>query len=160
MKPWYAAIAAFKARHASTPVAVTEPVADYLLQAMGASILTPFSLQKAIMDGNDPSPQDITLQDNLLAAHKVKLLAYNQQVTDTLTQSFLDAAGKTGIPVVGVYETMPTPGYTYQSWMLAEVAAIEKAVSGGVSTRILDAGGGDHAPVANGASTVTPGKGI
>ena len=30
--------------------------------------------------------------------------------------------------MVGVYETMPTPGYDYQSWMLAEVDAIQAAV--------------------------------
>jgi zinc/manganese transport system substrate-binding protein len=32
---------------------------------------------------------------------------------------------------------MPTPGYTYQSWMLAEVTALRKAVAQGVSTRTL-----------------------
>jgi zinc/manganese transport system substrate-binding protein len=34
---------------------------------------------------------------------------------------------------------MPTPGFTYQSWMLAEVNALEKAVTGKVSTEILQA---------------------
>ena len=34
------------------------------------------------------------------------------------------------MPVVGVYETMP-PGYDYQSWMLAEVRALERAVVDG-----------------------------
>ena len=58
----------------------------------------------------------------------MKVFVYNQQVTDPLTQSFLDTA-KNGIPVVGVYETMPTPGYNYQSWMLAEVSALRKAVT-------------------------------
>jgi zinc/manganese transport system substrate-binding protein len=115
-------------------------VADYLLQAMGFDILTPFTLQKAIMDGNDPSPQDVTIQTGLFTAHKVKVFAYNQQVTDALTKSFLDAAKKAGIPVVGVYETMPTPGYTYQSWMLAEVASLEKAVTDKVSTESLQKG--------------------
>ena len=45
-----------------------EPVADYLLQAMGFNILTPFTLEKAIMDGNDPSPQDVTTQNRALRA--------------------------------------------------------------------------------------------
>ncbi len=49
-----------------TPVAVTEPVADYLLQAMGAKILTPFVFQADIMNGVDPAPEDITLEDGLL----------------------------------------------------------------------------------------------
>ena len=36
----------------------TEPVADYLLQAMGADIVTPFVFQADIMNGVDPSPED------------------------------------------------------------------------------------------------------
>jgi zinc/manganese transport system substrate-binding protein len=32
---------------------------------------------------------------------------------------------------------MPTPGYHYQSWMLAEVKALEKAVGQGISTQEL-----------------------
>jgi zinc/manganese transport system substrate-binding protein len=35
---------------------------------------------------------------------------------------------------VGVYETMPTPGYDYQSWMLAEEAAVRAAVVHKTST--------------------------
>jgi zinc/manganese transport system substrate-binding protein len=138
--PWNEAIAAFKAKHDKTPIAVTEPVSNYMLEAMGFDILTPFSLQKAIMDGTDPSPQDVTTQNDLFASKKVKVFAYNQQVTDALTKSFLDNAKKAGIPVVGVYETMPTPGYTYQSWMMAEVAALEKALTNNVSTETLQKG--------------------
>jgi len=137
LEPWDEAIAAFKARHDETPIAVTEPVADYMLQAMGFDILTPFSLQKAIMDGTDPSPQDVTFQNSLFADKKVEVFAYNQQVTDALTKSFLDNSKKAGIPVVGVYETMPMPGYHYQSWMLAEVAALQKAVTDKTSTETL-----------------------
>jgi zinc/manganese transport system substrate-binding protein len=64
-------------------------------------------------------------------------MAYNHQVTDSVTETFLQAAHRYGIPVVGVYETMPTPGYNYQSWMLAEVNALRKAVAGKVSTERL-----------------------
>jgi zinc/manganese transport system substrate-binding protein len=67
----------------------------------------------------------------------VKVFVYNQQVTDTLTQSFIALAQQNGIPVVGVYETMPTPGYTYQSWMLAEVHALQQAVTSKKSTEKL-----------------------
>jgi zinc/manganese transport system substrate-binding protein len=62
---------------------------------------------------------------------------YNQQVTDSLTESFLAQAHQYGVPVVGVYETMPTPGYSYQSWMLAEVNALTKALAGKTSTEKL-----------------------
>jgi zinc/manganese transport system substrate-binding protein len=140
LQPWIKAIASFKTQYGNTPIAVTEPVADYMIEAMGFKILTPYSLQAAIMNGTDPSPQDVTIQNDLFNGHKVKVFAYNQQVTDALTQSFLGLAKKNGIPIVGVYETMPTPGYHYQSWMMAEVAALRKAVSDNVSTQMLKAG--------------------
>ena len=136
LDPWLSAIAAFKARYGGTPVATTEPVADYLLQAMGADNLTPFEFQADIMNGTDPTPQDISLEDSFFSKHMVKVFCYNQQVVDSLTTSIRSKAKKDGVPVVGVYETMPK-GFDYQTWMLAEVMAIQKAVAAGVSTEHL-----------------------
>jgi len=137
LQPWYDALKRFAAKYPHTPVATTEPVGDYMLEAAGTSNLTPFTFQADVMNGVDPSPQNVTLQNELFSGHEVKAFLYNQQVTDSLTQSFLSKAHQYGIPVVGVYETMPTPGYNYQSWMLAEVHALQKAVAGGVSTEKL-----------------------
>ena len=134
LTPWLTAIAQFKAKYPGTPVATTEPVADYMLQAMGTDNLTPFTFQANIMNGVDPSPQDISRQDSLFTQHKAQVFCYNTQVTDALTTTFQRTADKAGVPVVGVYETMPTPGYDYQSWMLAEVHAIEKASTAKTST--------------------------
>ena len=137
LAPWYAALKTFAAKYPHTPVATTEPVGDYMLQAAGTVNLTPFTFQADIMNGVDPSPQDVTLQNGLFSGHKVKVFLYNQQVTDSLTQTLLAKAHQDRIPVVGVYETMPVPGYDYQSWMLAEVHALQKAVANGVSTEKL-----------------------
>ena len=134
---WSNAIAAFKAKYPGTPVATTEPVADYMLQAVGADNMTPWALQADIMNGTDPSAQDVAIERSLFTQHKVKVFLYNQQVTDSLTESFISLAQSNGIPVVGVYETMPVPGYDYQSWMLAEVQALQKAVAGKISTERL-----------------------
>jgi zinc/manganese transport system substrate-binding protein len=134
---WTQAIAAFKAAHPNTPVATTEPVADYMLQAAGADNMTPWAFQADIMNGTDPSPQNVAAEKALFTQHKVKVFLYNQQVTDTLTDSFIDLAHANGVPVVGVYETMPTPGYDYQTWMTAEVNALDKAVTAKVSTEHL-----------------------
>ena len=134
---WTQAIAQFKAAHPNTPVATTEPVADYMLQAAGADNMTPWAFQADIMNGTDPSPQNVAAEKALFTQHKVKVFLYNQQVTDTLTDSFIDLAHANGVPVVGVYETMPTPGYDYQTWMTAEVNALDKAVTAKVSTEHL-----------------------
>jgi len=118
-------------------VATTEPVADYLLQAMGAKNLTPFTFQSDIMNGVDPAPEDISTENGFFTSHKVKVFCYNEQVVDSLTTSIRLNAHEAGVPVVAVYETMPTPGYDYQSWMLAEVHDIQRAVADGVSTEHL-----------------------
>ena len=134
---WNKALAAFKAAYPNTPVATTEPVADYMLEAAGADNLTPWALQADIMNGTDPSAQNIATQRSLFIGHKVKVFLYNQQVTDTLTESFITLAKQNGIPVVGVYETMPAPGFDYQSWMLAEVQDLRNAVANHVSAEHL-----------------------
>jgi zinc/manganese transport system substrate-binding protein len=137
LTPWLKAIAHFRASYGGTPVAVTEPVADYMLQAAGADIKTPRALQSAIMNGTDPSPQDISMEEALIAKRRVKAFLYNRQVTDSFTATLLSLAEKAHVPVVAVYETMPVPGYNYQSWMLAEVRALTKAVATGKSTLAL-----------------------
>ena len=137
LRPWHEALAHFKAAYPGTPVATTEPVGDYMLQAAGARNLTPFTLQRDIMIGVDPSPQDVSLESNLFSGGKVRAFLYNEQVTSPLTQSFLGLARKYGIPVVALYETMPARGYNYQSWMLAEVRALQRAVAGKVTTSRL-----------------------
>jgi zinc/manganese transport system substrate-binding protein len=137
LHPWLAAISAFKAKYGGTTAATTEPVADYLLTAMGVRNLTPFHFQADIMTGVDPAPQDITLEDGFFTQHRVKVFCYNQQVVSSLTASIRMTAEHAGVPVVGVYETMPTPGYDYQTWMLAEVRAIRAAVTAKVSTEHL-----------------------
>jgi zinc/manganese transport system substrate-binding protein len=131
---WRTAIASLKAKWAGAPVATTEPVADYMLQAAGIDNLTPFAFQADIMNGVDPSPQDVAYEQTLIRDHKVKAFVYNQQVTDQLTQSFLALAAQAHVPVVGVYETMPTPGYDYQTWMVAEVHALTAAFASGRSS--------------------------
>jgi zinc/manganese transport system substrate-binding protein len=135
--PWYSSLAKMKADDHGVPVATTEPVADYLLQAAGAVNATPWAFQADIMNGVDPSPQDVAAERELLAGRKVEALVYNVQVTDPLTQSLIALARASGVPVVGVYETMPQPGFDYQSWMLAESDALKNAISARTSTEHL-----------------------
>ncbi len=137
LKALDAAVASFRKAYSGVPMATTEPVADYLLTALGADNKTPWTFQADVMNGVDPSPQDVAYQRQLFAGHKVKVFVYNEQVTDSLTESFITLAGQNHIPVVGVYETMPEPGYDYQTWMQAEVQDLRRAVAQGISTEHL-----------------------
>ena len=93
-----AAISSFKSAYPGAAVATTEPVADYLLTALGADNLTPWTFQADIMNGVDPSPQNVAAQRALFTGHKVRVLLYNQQVTDTLTESFITLAEQKSHP--------------------------------------------------------------
>lgn len=132
--PWRAAIAHFRHRYRGVAVATTEPVVDYLLQAMGVRNRTPFTLQADLMNSVDPSPQDIALQEGLFSRQRVQAFVYNRQVTDPLTETFLADARAAGVPVVGIHEIMPV-GDRYQRWMVSEVRAIRRAVARGVARR-------------------------
>ena len=132
-----AALSSSAKRYPNTPVATTEPVGDYMLEAAGAKNLTPFSLQADIMNGTDPAPQDVTPPEQpVLRApgQGVRLQPAGHRLAHRVVPA---GRQRDGIPVVGVYETMPAPGYDYQSWMLAEVKALEKAVAEHVSTQKL-----------------------
>jgi zinc/manganese transport system substrate-binding protein len=137
LAPWRHAIAALRHRFPGAPVATTEPVADYLLQAAGLHNMTPFAFQADVMNGVDPSPQDVADEQGLLRDHRVRVFVYNVQVTDTLTASLLAIARAAHVPVVGVYETMPTPGFDYQRWMVTEVSALQRALADGKSATRL-----------------------
>jgi len=129
-------IAALRKRFAGTPIAVTEPVFGYAAAAVGLTVLTPHSFQLAIQEGNDPSPQDVQTEENLLTSNRVKMFAYNQQAVAPITTKLLPLARAHHIPVIGVYETMPL-SKTYQGWMVAEMQAVDLALSHGVSTETI-----------------------
>lgn len=136
LSPWANEIASLKQANSGAAVAVTEPVSDYLLEAAGLENKTPWAYQAAVMNGTDPAPQDVKTQQELFTNKTVKVFLYNRQAVDDSTKALLTLAKKNNIPIVGVYETMPTH-YTYQKWMEAETKAIQNAIENGVSTEEL-----------------------
>jgi zinc/manganese transport system substrate-binding protein len=136
LEPWLEGLKQFSVKFPGAAVATTEPVADYMLEAAGIENLTPFTMQADIMNETDPAPQAVAMQESFFTEKRADAFVYNQQVTDSITEKFLKSAADNGVPVVGVYETMPT-GFTYQRWMMAELKALEEAVGGGKSTEEL-----------------------
>jgi zinc/manganese transport system substrate-binding protein len=121
------AIAAIKAQHAGAPVAYTEQVPGYLVEAAGLRNLAPAGFTRAIEDGTEPSPSDVSAMLALISNRRIKVLLYNEQAVSPITSRVRDAARRAGIPVVGVTETLPA-GTTFQSWQLGQVKALERAL--------------------------------
>ncbi|HET6738212.1 MAG TPA: zinc ABC transporter substrate-binding protein [Kribbella sp.] len=119
--------ATLKGKYAGQPVAITEPVPLYLLDAAGLQNKTPDEFSEAIEEDTDVPAKvlDETLQ--LYTKHQVKLLAYNAQTAGPETEKVLNAAKQNGIPVVPVTETLPS-GKDYVGWMSANLAAVGTAL--------------------------------
>ncbi|MBL7493692.1 zinc ABC transporter substrate-binding protein [Frankia sp. AgB1.9] len=123
-----AVIDQIKAKYTGTPVAYTERVPGYLVEAAGLKLATPASFSQSIEDGNDPSPGDTTAFDTALSSHAVKVLLYNSQVTSPITQKARALATTSGIPVVGVSETLPLGEKDFQTWQADQAKAILAAL--------------------------------
>src|SRR5581483_4026360 len=98
LRPLLAVIATIKRKYAGTPIAYTERVPGYLVQAAGLRLATPPSFSQALEDGNDPSPQDTAAFDAAITGHQVKVLLYNSQVVDAQTDHIKQLARSSGVP--------------------------------------------------------------
>jgi zinc/manganese transport system substrate-binding protein len=121
-------VAQLKAKHAGTVVTATEPVFGLMTQALGLTMRNE-RFQLAMMNDTEPSARDVAAFENDLKEHKVKVLIYNSQVSEKLTERLRDIARKAKVPVIGVTETMP-PGVSFQDWVLGELDALDKALGG------------------------------
>jgi zinc/manganese transport system substrate-binding protein len=128
--PFTARIAEIKARFPGTAVAYTEPVPGDLIAALGFNSLTPQGFARAIENGTDPAPADVAAEQDLLTGHKVSLLLYNSQATSPVTESIKSMAGQSGVPVVGVSETIPKQNESFVDWQLAQLNEIAAALGG------------------------------
>lgn len=120
-------LAAVKAAHGASRVAVTEPVPLYLLEAAGLENRTPEEYTAAIEEGSDVPPAVLRAATQLAASPEVSFLAYNEQTEGPQTEALKNAAEKAGVPVVQFSETLPD-GKTYLEWMTDNVQNIDKAL--------------------------------
>ncbi len=121
-------IAAIGKKYAGAPVAATESVFNYMAAALKLQ-MHDRRFQLAVMNATEPSARDVASFERELQGRRVRLVLYNEQVSNNLVRQLLDLARTSHIPVVGVTETCP-PGPSYQAWMLSELAAVERALAG------------------------------
>lgn len=121
-------VAQMKAKHAGKAVTATEPVFGLMTDALGLDMRNQ-RFQLAMMNDTEPSAKDVAAFEDDLKSGKVKVLIYNKQVSEKLTERLRDIADQEKVPVVGVTETMPA-NMSYQDWVLGELDALDKALSG------------------------------
>lgn len=110
------------------PVAVTEPVFDYMLEAMNMVPAYP-DFAQAMEEGVDPSPSVLARMQNDIKEGQIAFLVVNEQIDSTTIRNLVDLAVKNGIPIVKVSETKPPDKSTAQ-WMIDQLEQIEQIMSG------------------------------
>ena len=130
LKPILDVIDQIKSSYAGTEIAYTERVPGYLVEAAGLQLGIPASFTQAVEDDEDPSPKDTAAFDDAIENRTVKVLLYNAQVTDQQTSDIKQLAASSGVPVVGVTETMPPDAKDFQSWQLEQAQQLLTALGG------------------------------
>lgn len=130
LQPLEHVIAQIRQKYDGTPIAYTERVPGYLVDAAGLRLGVPVGFTQSVEEGTDPSPKDTVAFDDAIKTRAVKVLLYNAQVTDTQTSEIKALAAASGVPVVGVTETMPPAYHHLQDWQLAQAKALLAALGG------------------------------
>lgn len=128
MQPLRQRIAAMRRQYAGTPVTATEPVFDYMADALGLTVRHR-RFQLAVMNDTEPSAKDIAAFERDLRTRAVRVLLFNTQTRGGIADRMRAIALAAGVPVVGVSESQP-PGTSYPQWMLAQLGALDRALAG------------------------------
>jgi zinc/manganese transport system substrate-binding protein len=131
MKPLDDKLGEMRKRHQNVAVAASEPVFGYAAQAIGLDVREQkFAL--SVMNDSEPAPSDVATFESDLKGHKVRAMIYNSQASEPAVEKLVALAKASGVPVVGVTETEP-PGARYQTWIGAELDALDKALGAPVN---------------------------
>ena len=122
-----ARVSELRRRYAGTPVTATEPAFGLMAAALGL-VMRNETFQRAVMNNAEPAPGDVAAFEADLRTHAVKVMIYNRQASDSAAMRLRTIAAANHIPTIGISETEP-PGTTYQSWMLAQLDALDRALS-------------------------------
>jgi len=129
LKPLDDKIATMRKAYAGQPVTASEPVFGYQAGLIGLKVHNE-KYALAIMNNAEPTPSEVAAFENDLKGKKVKAMLYNAQASEPAVGKLVQLAKDNNIPVVGVSETEP-PNSTYQDWMMGQLNALDKALSGG-----------------------------
>ncbi|MET1247210.1 metal ABC transporter solute-binding protein [Sporolactobacillus sp. STCC-11] len=106
-------------------VDVSEPVFDYMLEALGYKVANNH-FEQAVEEESDPSPKDIAQMQQDIEKKKIAFFVSNSQEMSPTVEKMVKLANKHHVPVIKVTETLPA-GKNYKTWILDELKQIEEA---------------------------------
>ena len=128
MEPYDKLLADIKAGASGKTYAATESVFDYTAEDVGLVNKTPQGYQTASANESDPSPADLEAFRQALAAKQIDVLIYNTQTEGSVPEQIRSAAEAAGVPVVDVTETVPPGTTSFETWQVAQLTSLAKAL--------------------------------
>ena len=86
--------------------------------------------EKAIEDGNDPSPKDIQQLQQDIQEHRIAFFVNNKQSQSKTIDNLVALAKENHVPVLNVTESQPN-GKTYRQWMLGQYRQLYRILQRG-----------------------------
>ena len=126
-KKIYNLIKSIKSSFSGTNVIATEPIFGYMSDALGFNMKGE-RFQWIIMNGSEPSPKITAAFIDEIKSNTIKILYYNNQVTDPTTENILKLAKDNNIKTIGVSETMPNNQNVIQ-WLAKSLEDTQKALT-------------------------------
>ncbi|GAC1492853.1 MAG: metal ABC transporter solute-binding protein [Chamaesiphon sp.] len=116
-------------KYGGTPVSSTESIFAYLAESLGLKVITPPKFMNAISEGKEPTATDKATFDQQVMQKQIKVFVYNSQNATPDTDALKKKAQSASIPVVPITETLTPATATFQDWQVAQLKALEQALS-------------------------------
>lgn len=125
LKPIQEKVAALNKHADHKKIDVSEPVFDYMVQALGYTIANNH-FETAVEQESDPSPKDIAAMQQDIKEQRIAFFVSNIQEISPTVSKMMKLADQHDVPVVKVTETLPK-GKNYKTWMLDQLSQVEAA---------------------------------
>ncbi|KIL40595.1 hypothetical protein SD70_12715 [Gordoniibacillus kamchatkensis] len=108
------------------PVAVSEPVFDYMAEALNLSV-SDKKFSMAAEEETDPAPAEVAQLQNDIKGKKITMFVNNIQASSPTVKNIVELAKQNEVPVIEVTETLPS-GKNYVQWMVDQLNQIKAAL--------------------------------
>jgi len=121
-------IASIGQTYSGVKVGSTESIFVYLASALGLDLISPPAFMNAVSAGNDPPAASVAQFHQQIVDRQVAVLVYNVQTATLVTTNIKQLAESSGIPTIGISETIVPAGASFQDWQSAQLQALEDAL--------------------------------
>jgi zinc/manganese transport system substrate-binding protein len=124
-----------RSRFKGTPVGYSESIFQGLGEDLGLRLLTPGDFVKAVAEGVDVSAQDKQEVDEQASQHRIDVWVFNSQNVTPDVERVNQLARAAHIPIATVTETLAPASASFQSWQVAQLEALLRALERGAPKR-------------------------